>query len=92
MPNRFTTTARTLKHTTAIMALAARARQKTCPAWLLTFSFFHGFGLSTKIIEYDISPDELIPNLLAFNVAVKIGQFLALAMILIVINYPAPRS
>lgn len=48
---------------------------------------FHGFGLSTKIIEYDISPDGLIPNLLAFNVGVEIGQLIALAMILIVINF-----
>lgn len=53
----------------------------------LIFGFFHGFGLSTKIIEYDISPDGLIPNLLAFNVGVEIGQLLALAMILIVMSY-----
>ena len=53
----------------------------------LIFGFFHGFGLSTKIIEYDISPDGLIPNLLAFNVGVEIGQLLALAAILIVMGY-----
>ncbi len=53
----------------------------------LIFGFFHGFGLSTKIIEYDISPDGLIPNLLAFNVGVEIGQLLALAMILIVMSF-----
>ena len=40
----------------------------------LVFGFFHGFGLSTKIIEYEISPDGLVPNLLAFNVGVEIGQ------------------
>ncbi len=53
----------------------------------LIFGFFHGFGLSTKIIEYDISPDGLVPNLLAFNVGVEIGQLLALAAILIVMGY-----
>lgn len=53
----------------------------------LIFGFFHGFGLSTKIIEYDISPDGLVPNLLAFNVGVEIGQLLALAAILIVMSY-----
>ena len=51
------------------------------------FGFFHGFGLSTKIIEYDISPDGLVPNLLAFNVGVEIGQILALSVILIVMGF-----
>lgn len=53
----------------------------------LIFGFFHGFGLSTKIIEYDISPDGLVPNLLAFNVGVEIGQILALSVILIVMGF-----
>ena len=53
----------------------------------LIFGFFHGFGLSTKIIEYEISPDGLVPNLLAFNVGVEIGQLLALSAILILISY-----
>ncbi|MER9644094.1 HupE/UreJ family protein [Mesorhizobium sp. M0239] len=53
----------------------------------LIFGFFHGFGLSAKIIEYNISPDGLVPNLLAFNVGVEIGQLLALAAILIVMGY-----
>ncbi len=53
----------------------------------LIFGFFHGFGLSTKIIEYNISPHGLVPNLLAFNVGVEIGQILALAAILIVMGY-----
>ena len=53
----------------------------------LLFGFCHGFGLSTKIIEYDISRDGLIPNLLAFNVGVEIGQLLALSAILIAMGY-----
>ena len=53
----------------------------------LIFGFFHGFGLSTKIIEYDISPDGLVPNLLAFNVGVEIGQILALSVILIFMGF-----
>ena len=51
------------------------------------FGLFHGFGLSTKILEYDIAPDGLVPNLLAFNVGVEIGQLLALAAILIVMGF-----
>lgn len=53
----------------------------------LIFGFFHGFGLATKIQEYEISPDGLIANMLAFNVGVEIGQLLALAAILIVMSY-----
>jgi hypothetical protein len=53
----------------------------------LVFGLLHGFGLATKILEYEISPDGLVPNLLAFNMGVEIGQLLALAMILIGMSY-----
>jgi hypothetical protein len=53
----------------------------------LIFGFFHGLGLATKIRDYEMSPDGLIPNLLAFNVGVEIGQLLALAVILIVMSH-----
>ncbi len=61
--------------------------QPNTKAATLIFGLFHGFGLSTKIIEYDISPDGLVPNLLAFNVGVEIGQLLALGAILIVMGF-----
>ncbi|MBS3803558.1 MAG: HupE/UreJ family protein [Oleiphilaceae bacterium] len=61
--------------------------QPSTKAATLIFGFCHGFGLASKIIEYDISPDGLIPNLLAFNVGVEIGQLIALAMILIVMSF-----
>ncbi len=53
----------------------------------MIFGFFHGFGLSSKILEYQISPDGLVPNFLAFNVGVELGQLLALGAILIVMSY-----
>ena len=53
----------------------------------LIFGLFHGFGLATKILEYEISSDGLVPNLLAFNVGVELGQLLALAVILIGMGY-----
>jgi hypothetical protein len=49
----------------------------------LIFGLFHGFGLATKILDYRISSDGLIPNLIAFNVGVELGQILALSAILI---------
>lgn len=53
----------------------------------LVFGLFHGFGLATKILEYKISPDGLIANLLAFNVGVELGQLIALGLILIVMGF-----
>lgn len=53
----------------------------------LMFGFFHGLGLATKTLDYNISPDGLIPNLLAFNVGVEIGQLFALGAILILMGY-----
>lgn len=61
--------------------------QPNTRAATLIFGFFHGFGLSTKILDYNISPDGLVPNLLAFNVGVEIGQLLALSAILIAMGY-----
>lgn len=53
----------------------------------LLFGLLHGFGLATKIQEFELSLDGLIPNLIAFNVGVEIGQLLALGSILIVMGY-----
>ncbi len=53
----------------------------------LIFGLFHGTGLASKILDYKIAEDGLLPNLLAFNVGVEIGQLLALAVILIVMGY-----
>ena len=52
----------------------------------LIFGFLHGFGLASKILDYNISPDGLLVNLLAFNVGVEIGQLTALAAILVFMN------
>ena len=53
----------------------------------LIFGLFHGFGLATKIIEFDMDSNGLLTNLIAFNVGVEIGQLLALSAILILISY-----
>jgi hypothetical protein len=61
--------------------------QPDTKAATLIFGLIHGIGLATKILDYRIDPDGLIPNLLAFNVGVEIGQLLALAAILVVMGY-----
>jgi len=52
-----------------------------------TFGLLHGFGLATKILEYEMSPDGLLANLIFFNIGVEIGQILALVGILIAISF-----
>lgn len=53
----------------------------------LIFGLFHGFGLATKILEYEVSAEGLVTNLIAFNVGVELGQLMALGLILIVMGY-----
>lgn len=55
-------------------------------AAVLFFGFVHGFGLSTKLQDLTLSPDGLVPNMIAFNIGVELGQFAALALILIAFN------
>ncbi len=61
--------------------------QPNTKAATLIFGLFHGFGLATKVQEYEIAPDGLLANLVAFNIGVEIGQLLALAVILIAISF-----
>ena len=61
--------------------------QPNTKAATLIFGLFHGTGLATKILEYEIAEDGLLANLLAFNVGVEVGQLLALFVILIVMGY-----
>ncbi|WP_449252222.1 HupE/UreJ family protein [Chitinimonas lacunae] len=61
--------------------------QPNTKAAVLIFGFFHGFGLATKLQEFTLSKDGLVPNILAFNIGVEIGQLLALSAILIVMNF-----
>ncbi len=61
--------------------------QPNTKAATLIFGLFHGTGLASKILEYDIAEDGLLANLLAFNVGVEVGQILALFVILLVMGY-----
>ena len=54
---------------------------------VLVFGLFHGFGLATKLQDLQLSQEGLVPNMIAFNVGVEIGQFLALGAILLAMNF-----
>lgn len=50
---------------------------------VLIFGFFHGFGLATKLQEFEVASNGLVTNIISFNVGVEIGQVLALTFVLI---------
>lgn len=51
------------------------------------FGLFHGLGLGTKLQDFSLSADGLIPNIVAFNVGVELGQVLGLGAILIAMGF-----
>jgi len=61
--------------------------QPSTKAATLIFGLFHGFGLATKLQDFQLSPDGLLLNLVAFNIGVEFGQLLALGAILIVMGF-----
>ena len=61
--------------------------QPNTKAATLIFGLFHGFGLATKLQDFELDPNGLVANLIAFNVGVEIGQILALAAILIAVGF-----
>jgi hypothetical protein len=54
---------------------------------VLIFGLFHGFGLATKLQEFELSANGLVANIVSFNVGVEIGQGLALTGILIALMW-----
>lgn len=61
--------------------------QPNTKAATLIFGLFHGFGLATKLQDFELSRDGLLPNLVAFNIGVELGQLLALGGILILMGF-----
>lgn len=56
-------------------------------AAVLVFGFVHGLGLATKLQDFALPADGLVPNMLAFNIGVELGQLLALGFILVLMRY-----
>ena len=61
--------------------------QPNTKAAVMVFGLFHGLGLGTKLQDFSLSADGLVPNILAFNVGVEAGQILGLSAILIVMGF-----
>ncbi len=62
-------------------------RQPNTKIAVLIFGLFHGFGLATKLQEFIIAGDGLVMNIIAFNLGVELGQFMALIFIVLFINF-----
>ena len=61
-------------------------KQPNTKAAVLIFGLFHGFGLATKLQEFEFDKEGLFVNLLGFNLGVEIGQFLALGFVVLLIT------
>jgi hypothetical protein len=61
--------------------------QPNTQAAVLVFGLFHGFGLATKLQEFDLAKSGLVANIVSFNVGVEIGQMVALTAILLALTY-----
>ena len=62
-------------------------KQPNTKGAVLIFGLFHGFGLATKLQEFEFDKEGLFTNLLGFNLGVEIGQFLALGFVLLIISF-----
>lgn len=51
-------------------------------AMVALLGLIHGFGLSTRLQELPLNQDELLLNIISFNVGIEIGQILALTAML----------
>ena len=52
---------------------------------IIALGLIHGFGLSTRLQELPLSEDQLLLNILSFNVGIELGQISALALMLLLI-------
>jgi hypothetical protein len=62
-------------------------RQPDTRAAVLIFGFFHGFGLATKLQDFALAREGLVPKIVAFNVGVEAGQLVALTVILVAMGF-----
>lgn len=52
---------------------------------IVGFGLIHGFGLSTRLQELPLSDDQLLLNIISFNLGIELGQISALVLMLLVI-------
>lgn len=59
---------------------------------VLLFGLIHGFGLATKLQDFELSEQGLVGNIISFNIGVELGQLLALSLMLILLGFLRQRT
>ena len=54
-------------------------------AMIFSLGLIHGLGLSTRLQQLPLNPDQLLMNIISFNVGIELGQISALAIMLVLI-------
>ena len=62
------------------------AKQPNPRVAVFCFGLAHGFGLATKLQALTLSKEGLVANIVSFNFGVELGQLMALAILLVLIN------
>jgi len=52
---------------------------------IVGLGLIHGFGLSTRLQELPLSEENLLVNIISFNIGIELGQISALAVMLLII-------
>jgi len=52
---------------------------------IVALGLIHGLGLSTRLQQLPLSEDQLLLNIISFNVGIELGQILALSVMLLVL-------
>jgi len=54
-------------------------------AMIIILGLIHGLGLSTRLQQLPLNPDDLLMNIISFNIGIELGQILALTVMLILL-------
>ena len=52
---------------------------------IVSLGLIHGLGLSTRLQQLPLSEDQLLLNIISFNIGIELGQILALTVMLLVL-------
>ena len=52
---------------------------------IITLGLIHGLGLSTRLQQLPLNEDQLLLNIISFNVGIELGQILALTVMLLIL-------
>jgi HupE / UreJ protein len=54
-------------------------------AMIFSLGLIHGLGLSTRLQQLPLSEDQLLMNIISFNIGIEVGQIVALALMLLLV-------